>query len=625
MLERLSAAALTVVTLFAVAESATQTIPSVRRVIVVVCDGLTWRDVEQMDEPMPTLLRKSAIGLLSGASLDLQGKRGVYATLGSGMRRGANSRSPLKEWLQRHGKRVWVYGNGDLELMLGTRNHGRAVSKSDPNGMTDVSFVAVPRQRLLPALKRLAADLPSNACLWLIVPNSPQTGWATRRLTPIFLFGKSVPNGLLTSPTTRTLGLVSSVDFAPSLLSQLSVPIPPNMTGSVMRIVTDGMQDRGSRTRVAYLRWLDERSAQPLKDLLALATVIVAVIAIALALFTLHFLPLALPRSLAPLFTFIVVAGMSIPAMLFVAAQLPHRSGWTNGLQLLFAATLIGIAAMQAGVTLAPHFAPSNQHSFTATGIVCGLSAVIALFGVPLYWATPLGHYPTTGWRYFGITNSGVGIVLAGTVFAWHLLGLPDRLMLTWCVAAPMLMGFSFWGVNLGGAMTLAFCFAFAWEWLVKPKPSWRRCVVRAVIALLATAIGLTLVESFLPADQKAHLGQLLQRMEVLGMMALMEMLVRKLSLLWSFTTALPFNFALLATFAAFTISVPLLAKRFWVFAKLLPSFVAVFVGAWAGFFLNDSGMEVIGMALVYTGGIVLLGLAHARKGVGMNVLRPCR
>lgn len=138
---------------------------------------------------------------------------------------------------------------------------------------------------------------------------------------------------------------------------------------------------------------------------------------------------------------------------------------------------------------------------------------------------------------------------------------------------------------------------------------------MQATIALLATAICLALLESLLPSEQKAHFGQLLQGMKELSMMALKEMLIQKLSLLLRFTTALPINIALLATFAAFTIAFSPLARRFSVFSELLPAFVCVFFGAWAGFFLNDSGVEVIGMALVYIGGIVLLGLTHSRRG----------
>lgn len=610
MLEQLSGetkfvATLFVVTLFVNIISAAQPVPTARQVIVVVCDGLTWGDFERMGEPVPTLLKKSAVGLLSGTSLDLQGKKGVYATLGAGTRVGASSRPPLRAWLEQHGKQISVQGDGDLALMLGrfVVRHGAEQSavKKHRNG---VVFMAVRRRQLLPALQQIVKTLPSDACLWLLVPNSPRTGWSTRRLTPILLFGKSVPNGLLTSPTTRTLGLVSSVDFAPTLLSQLSIPISPQMTGSIMRIVSEGIGHWSLDVdRIAYLRWMDERSMQPFRDLTALATIIVAFIAIILALVVLQsfLFRRLLPYSLAPLLFCVVVSGMSIPAMLFVVAQLPHQSGRMNALQMLVVIMLLTIGILVIG-----------HRSLKAAGIVCGLSALIALLGVQLYWATPLGHYPTTGWRYFGITNSGIGIVLAGTIFAWLLLQLPNRLMLAWCIIAPLLMGISFWGANFGGALTLAVGFAFAWEWLAKPKPSWQGGAVRAIVASLAAVSSLVLLESLLPSEQKAHFGQLLQRIETLGVVVLGEMVWRKLELLWRFFFLTPLNFLALAIFVAFNAIVPLLAKRFSVFAELCPAFIAVFVGAWAGLFLNDSGMEVVGMTLVYVGGIFLLALTDA-------------
>jgi hypothetical protein len=176
--------------------SATTPIPQVRRLIVVVCDGLTLPMLTQMGEPVPTLLRRSAIGLLSGTSASLQGRRGVYVTLGSGKRQDANERASLAAWLLRHHKRVRVVGDGLLSAMLGTTvNETPQRSERD----AEVLFVSVRPDELPKTLQRWIATMPADACLWLLVPNSPQTGWATRRLTPIVLFGKNIPTGLLTS------------------------------------------------------------------------------------------------------------------------------------------------------------------------------------------------------------------------------------------------------------------------------------------------------------------------------------------------------------------------------------------------------------------------------------------
>ena len=85
---------------FSLSSSAMMPVPQARRLIVVVCDGLTFPMLERMGEPVPTLLRRSAIGLLSGTSASLQGCQGVYVTLGSGKRQDANERASLAAWLQ---------------------------------------------------------------------------------------------------------------------------------------------------------------------------------------------------------------------------------------------------------------------------------------------------------------------------------------------------------------------------------------------------------------------------------------------------------------------------------------------------------------------------------------------
>ena len=587
--------------------SATAPIPQARRLIVVVCDGLTLPMLTRVGEPIPTLLRHSAIGLLSGTSASLRGRYSVYVTLGSGKRQGAKERASLAAWLRRHDITVRAIGDGFLSAMLGT-----VASETLKRSKRDVKvlFVSVRPKELPETLRRLIATMPADACLWLLVPNSPQTGWATRRLTPILLFGKSIPTGLLTSSTTRRPGLVSSVDFVPTLFTQLNIPIPPEVTGRPMCLLP-----MDATKALATLHWLDERSLRPLRNLMAY--VVVFVVTIALALFA-TLLPLLRPT---PFFRSvqggIVASGMAIPAALFFVGQLPFTG-------VAAAIALIAVILPVAVVAFIRNFRDPMQ-AWKLTGWVCGASALIALLGVPLYWATPLGHYPTTGWRYFGITNSGIGIVLAGTIFAWRLLPLPRKLGAVWCVIAPLLMGSSLWGANFGGALTLAIGFAAAWEWLATERPSWRRGVGRVALALLAILFVLSLSESWLPTDQRAHYGQLLWRMRLVGMEELTEMVGRKLQLLWTFTATIPFNFVLLIIFAVFTGGVPLLARRFAVFKDLLPAFLATFVGAWAGFCLNDSGVEVIGMALVYVGGIFLLALVDATCSLPTERTCVCR
>jgi hypothetical protein len=578
-----------------------KSLPKAQRIFVIVCEGVELRDLEQMDEPISTLLRESAIGLLSGASAELAGGKGVLVTLGSGKRAKANERAKLGEWLSQGNVSVALHGNGFLKAIL-----GEVRASPNPNRTPQVIFVSATKSQLPTVARELLVQLTEEACLWILVPNSSRTDWMNRRLTPILVFGKNVPSGLLTSTTTRRIGLVSSVDFAPTLLAQLSIPIPAEVTGRVMQI------DTSVNDRLAYLHWLDERSVKPLQDLPALSFAITIVVVIAVALtalasaFSLLVGRQGLSNLVSPAANFFVISGMSIPASLFLVAQLPHRSNVASAFQMLATVSLLGLLALLLVKKLSATPFPT---SLKAAGLICAFSAIVALFGVPLYWATPLGHYPTSGWRYFGITNSGVGIVLAGTIFAWSLLALPKRFVSVWLLASPLLMGFSLWGANFGGALTLAIGFAAAWELIGNPKPSWGKVAALSLAASVLTLFALIIAESFVPADQQAHLGALIQRVRSVGGGALVEMVLRKLTLLWEFFARTPLNFFALSVFAAFQIAAAKLAKQSNLFAQLKPTFDAVFIGSLAGLVLNDSGMEVVGMALVCFGGVFFLSL----------------
>ncbi len=588
-------------------------LPKVKQVIVVICDGLTLQSLEKMGEPVTTMLNKAAIGLLSGASLELSGREGVFVTLGSGRRAKDFEQAELGNLLMRNGKSFRLESNGTLKAIVGKGNEETGNEKQP-----DVVFVAVEKSSLLPTLRKLMNRLDEDACLWLVVPNSPQTDWSNRRLTPILLFGKAFPSGLLTSPTTRKVGLVSSVDFAPTLLQQLSIHAPASMTGRPMTIVTEFEE------RLAYLRWLDERSTKPLRDLKALAFVIAFVTALAVALTVFTTIPANLNRRLRRAFnflvqasTFFVLAGMSIPVSLFLVGQMPNRSSVVSALGLLVCVCFLSLASLLLAKRIDKICLSDFPVSLKAAGLICAFSATVALLGVPFYWATTLGHYPTTGWRYFGITNSGIGLVIAGTTFAWKLLSLPNRLVAFWLLLSPFLMGFSLWGANFGGALTLAVGFAAAWQMIAFQVFSLRKIATSIAIAVLLTLIVLSVIESFVPTDQKAHFGQLLQRMEFLGFAALTEMVQRKSAILLEFFLRTPLNFFALSVFVGFHYAVTYLAQRLTLFDQLKPVFISVFVGSWAGLVLNDSGMEVVGMALVSVGGVFFLTLLEFVRSSG--------
>ena len=377
-----------------------KSLPKAQQIFVVICEGIELRDLEQMGEPIATLLKESAIGLLSGASAELSGKQGVLVTLGNGKRAKANEQARLGGWLKQRSVSVSLHGNGSLKAIL-----GEVWTSPNLNQIPQVTFASATKNQLPATARKLLAQLTKDACLWILVPNSPRTDWMNRRLTPILVFGENVPSGLLTSTTTRRTGLVSSVDFAPTLLAQLSVPIPAEVTGRVMQI------DTSVNDRFAYLHWLDEQSVKPLRDLpaLSLAITIFVVIAVALTALASAFSLLAsrqgLSKPTSSVASFFVVSGMSIPASLFLVAQLPYRSSVASAIQLLATVSLLGLLALFLAKKLSAKLFPTP---LKAAGLICAFSAIVALFSV---------HF--TGRRHWDTIRPVAGDTSASPIQVW--------------------------------------------------------------------------------------------------------------------------------------------------------------------------------------------------------------
>ena len=94
-------------------------------------------------------------------------------------------------------------------------------------------FVAVdtvdPRQ----AAQLVEAARETGATVAVASPNGPK---GTPNLTPFVFLRPSSGGDLLYSPTTRTQGLLTNTDVAPTLLDALGAPVPPEMSGRAAEV-----------------------------------------------------------------------------------------------------------------------------------------------------------------------------------------------------------------------------------------------------------------------------------------------------------------------------------------------------------------------------------------------------
>ena len=249
-------------------------------------------------------------------------------------------------------------------------------------------FVAVdavdPRQ----AAQLVEAARETGAAVAVASPNGPK---GTPNLTPFVFLRSRSGGGLLYSPTTRTQGLLTNADVAPTLLDALGAPVPPEMSG-----------------RAAEVRPGDVESAELLQRRLWLVEdkgfqvwgVVGVLWALALAVGT--------ARRGRRGVSWAVLALAALPAGALLAAAFPVTEVLSVGaLTALFAAGMTALSWRLSG-----SFAGALAGIALATAALVTLDAAA---GGPLERFSTIGYNPATGTRFYGVGNE-YAAVLAGSL-----------------------------------------------------------------------------------------------------------------------------------------------------------------------------------------------------------------
>ncbi len=567
------------------------------RHFLILSDRLSWSDFLTLTDPIPRLLKIGSLALMSGSCLELTGGPAVWASIGAGRRLSHKDipQPPLPTILSSHRISFSVHGtNAPLRAMglVPTRHPGFI-------GSPLVKFIWTPKERLSQTVSHVLMSLKENDWLWIIVANSPSLEWTERQLTPFVLYRPRQPGGLVTSQTTRRTGLISSIDVVPTLLSALFLPVPSFMTGSPLNFVAHP-------DPVSYLTQMDKESQRVLRTLPYLTAPLVALIAGAF-LFTL----LSFRYPVSALARWFILSGMCLPLALFTSFFKPPLAPPFDLARCFISAFILGFA-----------FSLWKRDSLAVARLIGATTALAALFLLPAYSRSPLGYFVTTGWRFYGISNSGVGLILAGSLLFLSSRPLPRHALLGAATVVSFLTGVGFWGANYGGALTLSlslFLFAFHQpRHLVTPLSSFLSLLFS--ILLLQTIF---IAERLLTPLPSGHIRHFLDWLSAGDRANLLPFLLTKARLWLLFSHSLPLATLVIIVFLILTASFPLLINAFRLH-HYKPLFTFLFIGSWIGFFTNDSGVEILGMTLIYVGGYTLLlilnGLCQAPKGSSFTV-----
>lgn len=446
--------------------------PLPRPVVLVLVEGLSWDDVNS-EPDLQRAFRDGAAATLSvvQGTAPPDDPRFGYVFLGAGSRVDTRflpeqlptdqDRIPdafdgpastvhpgsLGGALEEAGVQAAAVGDkARLVIMTPDGEVPRGYGGEDPIAGLDAAledgagFVAVdavdPRQ----AAQLVEAASETGAAVAVASPNGPK---GTPNLTPFVFLRPGSGGGLLYSPATRTEGLLTNADVAPTLLGALGVTVPPEMSG-----------------RAAEVRPGDVESAELLQRRLWLVEdkgfqvwgVVGVLWALALAVGT--------ARRGRRGASWAVLALAALPAGALLAAAFPVTDVLSVGaLTALFAAGMTALSWRLSG-SFAGAFAGALAGIALATAALVTLDAAA---GGPLERFSTIGYNPATGTRFYGVGNE-YAAVLAGSLtlglgVLTHRRRPPAVPLATVGAVAVLALGLPTMGADVGGSLALGLAF----------------------------------------------------------------------------------------------------------------------------------------------------------------------
>jgi hypothetical protein len=328
-----------------------------------------------------------------------------------------------------------------------------------------------------------------------------------RRLTPVLEWGEGIPSGLLFSPSTHRLGLVTNTDFAPTVaayfgLAKEDFPIRP--FGDVWTAAPTG----NAALKLHSLESQGEKQAQGMRLLPYLAVV--------LGMWMLGGTTLLFAKRLPPM--------LSLVPLIFLTGAL-----FSNGL-LSFSAACVGLLLIV--YVLSRLFLPS-QISLYLLVLIAGSLLIDMLTGSRLMQRNLLGYSAIEGARYYGIGNEAMGVLIGALLVIAARLWKPHQ-SIQWMIfltltVVSLLLGSANAGAKAGGLLVSLFAFGTLGFTLLGGRWSIRVILISifGVIVITGTA---ALTDALWWHGAHSHLGENVRRIQLGGFSEAGDIITRKLA-----------------------------------------------------------------------------------------------
>lgn len=437
--------------------------------------------------------------------------------------------------------------------------------------------------------KLMKEVIDNKSMLMVVSPNSPEDRIDNSKLSPLVIWDGGEHKGMLTSGTTRRIGIVANIDIAPTITNYINADnnffvghvITTAVTNDKITFINhlNNRTNMVSRLRAPYLNFY---------SILVIAIIILGIF----AMFMKGIFINRITRTIKSLLLLI----LTLPLVFLLIAVFDLTNSY---------AFFIVSFLMTVGILIVLRFIKNNNKIITLLTITYLALVIDLLLGGNLLKYSVLSYDPIIGARYFGIGNELVGIILPAMVFLttfymertkgnkFFLLLLP---LTVFCVSHPNL------GANVGGTISVLFAsIIFLLEFL-KIKIDLKKSILIGIIVLLFILV-IGIIDIYINPNP-THLGRTLMEIINNGPMSIVSIILRKIQMniklirssIWSkvlLTTVLAEVFMILGCKKQITRIIQ--NNRFF-----LIGFISVLIGNIIGLLVNDSGVLLAAISNTY-------------------------
>jgi len=411
-----------------------------------------------------------------------------------------------------------------------------------------------------------------------------------KNLTLTILAGTGVKNGLLTTGTTRRLGIITNLDIAPTILNSVGIDdIPPMMIGSpVSSVEVDQPFAKAVKINEQITRTFTWRPIL-IKGFILLQIAVLTLAALVI-IFKDKVTSFIKSSTEVLLLSLLVIPVFLILSSFFNLGDVYLVAG-------LFILLSLGLAFLLKRLT---------PHELDPILIVLNLISLLLIvdiwMGARLIKTSVLGYSPVIGARFYGIGNEFMGLLI-GTILI-GITGFFDRfsilekknhyLFLLVTAIVVITIGYPQLGANFGGLLTSLAAFTFTYGLIKEYKFNLRRVMV--IIIVLSLLVGsLVLYDTLSPKRSASHIGKTVLLIKNNGLKEVFNIIYRKLSmnlklLRWTIWTKVVVAFIFILAIL-FRYPVGVVRQIIDDYSHLRYGFSGVVCGSIVTMLVNDSGV----------------------------------